>query len=198
MSAIFEEIYEEAYKEGVMIGKVEVFYLDYGMSIQDIAKEIGISEEYVKEIIDNEINGKAKEEGKLKAKLDIAENMLKNSTLSITEISDITGLDNRQILKIEGKLKAILKITKNLSRLDILSVSNISEVTELSEDLIFQLRGENIMGSVLEEIRAEVKEEKSIEIAENLLRLGTVPIADISTATGLLEEQVLKIKEEIK
>lgn len=194
MSTIFEEIYNE----GVMIGRVEIFYLVYGMSIQDIAKEIGISEEYVEEIIDNEINSKAKEEAKLKAKLDIAENMLKNSTLDVTEISDITGLDKRQILKIEGKLKAILKIAKNLSKLNILSVSNISEVTELSKDQIFQLRGENIMGSVLEEIRAEVRKEKSIEIAESLLRLGTVSIADISTAVGLSEEHILKIKEEIK
>lgn len=194
MSTIFEEIYNE----GVMIGRVEIFYLVYGMSIQDIAKEIGISEEYVEEIIDNEINSKAKEEGKLKAKLDIAENMLKNSILDVTEISDITGLYKDQILKIEGKLKAILKIAKNLSKLNILSVSNISEVTELSKDQIFQLRGENIMGSVLEEIRAEVREEKSIEIAENLLRLGTVSIADISKATELSEEQVLKIQEELK
>lgn len=57
--------------------------------------------------------------------------------------------------------------------------------------------GVSVMCKVIEELVEEGKEERNIEIVENLLRLGTVSITDISTATGLSEEQVLKIKEEM-
>ena len=54
------------------------------------------------------------------------------------------------------------------------------------------------MSGIIEELVEELAEERNIEVVENLLRLGTVSITDISKATGLSEEQVLKIKEEME
>ena len=54
------------------------------------------------------------------------------------------------------------------------------------------------MSKIIEELVEEERVEEKFEIVENFLRLGTVSITDIAKATGLSEEQVLKIKKEME
>ena len=59
-------------------------------------------------------------------------------------------------------------------------------------------KGVSFMCKLMEDIVNETKIENSIEIAKNLLKLGSLPIEDIAKCTGLSIEEIKKLAEQLK
>ena len=146
--------------------------------------------EYAKEIDLEEGLAKGREE----ERNSIVLKMLKNN-LPVQTICDVTGLSLE-----EGRLLSLRKASEYAS-LDNIDKQNYVKAMTTARDTHNQIEYaketglEEGLAKGLAKGREEGREERNLEVAINLLQLGT-PCEIVAKATGLSVEEVLKLQKE--